>query len=72
MFSRLMPINNHLYWLITTYTGPPLSLPPISLQKEFCNLQQKLKVNLFTQDKSLTESNNLFNSLLQRAFKGQL
>ena len=49
-----------------------LSLPPISLQKEFCNLQQKLKVNLFTQDKSLTESNNLFNSLLQRAFKGQL
>ena len=23
MFSRLMSINNHLYWLITTYTGPP-------------------------------------------------
>ena len=24
MFSRLMSINNHLYWLITTYTGPPI------------------------------------------------
>ena len=24
MFSRLMSINNHLYWLITTYTGPPV------------------------------------------------
>ena len=23
MFSRLMSITNHLYWLITTYTGPP-------------------------------------------------
>ena len=24
MFSRLMSITNHLYWLITTYTGPPI------------------------------------------------
>ena len=26
MFSRLMSITNHLYWLITTYTGPPKML----------------------------------------------
>ena len=26
MFSRLMSITNHLYWLITTYTGPPTIL----------------------------------------------
>ena len=46
MFSRLMSINNHLYWLITTYTGPPLSLPPISLQKEFCDELIPIKKDL--------------------------
>ena len=32
MFSRLMSINNHLYWLITTYTGPPLSYSLVCIE----------------------------------------
>ena len=44
MFSRLMSINNHLYWLITTYTGPPKkesSLNSISFRGKKIQPEQK-------------------------------
>ncbi|MCL2925714.1 MAG: hypothetical protein MGF17_14135, partial [Trichodesmium sp. MAG_R04] len=38
MFSRLMSINNHLYWLITTYTGPPNLAMAVSSTVTACGL----------------------------------
>ncbi|MBD3886730.1 restriction endonuclease subunit S [Phormidium tenue FACHB-886] len=49
-----------------------LSLPPLPLQDQFCNFRQALLKKLATQEQSLNESNELFNSLLQRAFRGEL
>ncbi len=49
-----------------------LSLPPLHLQEQYCNLRQRLSKQLATQENSLSESDHLFNSLLQRAFRGEL
>ena len=49
-----------------------LSLPPLPLQDQFCNFRQVLLKRLATQEQSLNESSDLFNSLLQRAFRGEL
>lgn len=49
-----------------------LSLPPLDLQDKYCRLRERLLKQLVPQEKSLNESENLFNSLLQRAFRGEL
>jgi type I restriction enzyme S subunit len=49
-----------------------LSLPPLHLQDQYCNVRRRLLNQLAIQQKSLSESNDLFNSLLQRAFRGEL
>ncbi len=49
-----------------------LFLPPLHLQEQYCNLRQRLLKQLTTQESSLRESDRLFNSLLQRAFRGEL
>ena len=49
-----------------------LSLPPLALQDKYCCLRERLLKQLVPQKKSLNESDNLFNSLLQRAFRGEL
>ncbi len=46
--------------------------PPIDLQKKYVHVRRNIELRLQNQQKSLQESENLFNSLLQRAFKGEL
>lgn len=49
-----------------------LSLPPLPLQDEYCKVRKNLLNQLANQESYWSESSNLFNSLLQRAFRGEL
>jgi type I restriction enzyme S subunit len=57
---------------ISNVKGIEILLPPINLQKKYVTFRQKIELQLQKQKKTLQESENLFNSLLQRAFKGEL
>ena len=46
--------------------------PPIELQNEFAERVQVIEAQKAQAEASLVEANNLFNSLLQKAFKGEL
>ena len=46
--------------------------PPINLQKKYVAIRRKIESKSLKQQKMLQESENLFNSLLQKAFKGEL
>jgi type I restriction enzyme, S subunit len=47
-------------------------LPPSDLQERYVSTRKKIEMQLKKQKDSLKESENLFNSLLQRAFRGEL
>jgi type I restriction enzyme S subunit len=49
-----------------------IPLPPLELQQKYANLIQKVERMKEKQRESEKELNNLFNSLIQRAFNGQL
>jgi type I restriction enzyme S subunit len=49
-----------------------IPLPPLSLQKHFAELVQKVEALKEKQKESESELENLFNSLMQKAFKGDL
>ena len=49
-----------------------LSLPPIDLQEKYCILNKRIADQKIKNASLLEESENLFNSLLQRAFRGEL
>ena len=47
-------------------------LPPIELQNEFVDFVKQVDKLKFEMETSLKELENNFNSLMQRAFKGEL
>ncbi len=47
-------------------------IPPIELQNEFAQFVQQADKLKFEMEQSLTELENNFNSLMQKAFKGEL
>jgi type I restriction enzyme S subunit len=49
-----------------------IPVPPIPLQQKFANLVQKVEKLKEKQRESENELNNLFNSLMQKAFRGEL
>ena len=51
MFSRLMSITNHLYWLITTYTGPPIRGRFINVSTIDTGNENKLRPNVSHEEK---------------------
>jgi len=53
-------------------TEYPIPTPPIAVQKAFTETYQKILVLRGKEKVALKESENLFNSLLQRAFQGEL
>lgn len=50
----------------------PVPLVPIKLQKQYVNLQRQILSSKVSAIESRDEADNLFNSLLQRAFQGEL
>ena len=49
-----------------------INLPPIDLQNQFAERVQAIEAQKAQAQASLAQSEDLFNSLLQRAFKGEL
>lgn len=49
-----------------------IPLAPLSEQQKFANLVQKVEKLKEKQSESENELNNLFNSLMQRAFRGEI
>ena len=50
----------------------PLISPPLELQNQFAERVQAIEAQKAQAQASLAQSEDLFNSLLQRAFKGEL
>lgn len=50
----------------------PVTVPPISEQQAFVVKRNNIMNHVTEQNRMVDDSNNLFNSLLQRAFKGEL
>ena len=50
----------------------PFVVPPINLQKQFTERVQAIEAQKAQAEDSLAQAEDLFNSLLQRAFKGEL
>ncbi|WP_346869274.1 restriction endonuclease subunit S [Clostridium sp. UBA5119] len=50
----------------------PIIIPPIELQNQFANFVKQADKLKFEMEQSLKELENNFNSLMQRAFKGEL
>ena len=46
--------------------------PPLSKQEEYVTFRRKIERYLYKQKQAFENQNNLFNSLLQRAFRGEL
>lgn len=56
----------------TAVRGLPILFPPISLQNQFSERLQELEKQKELAQEALQKSEDLFNSLLQKAFKGEL
>lgn len=57
---------------LKTMRGFPVSMPPITLQNQFAERIQAIEAQKQQAQTNLQKSADLFNSLLQRAFKGEL
>ena len=64
--SNLASIN------MTQLKATPVACPPIALQQEFCAEVEKIRQMQDQQEAFTREAGSLFNSLVQRAFKGEL
>ncbi len=54
------------------FKGIVIMLPPLELQNQFATFVQQVNKLKFEMEQSLVELENNFNSLMQRAFKGEL
>lgn len=61
-----------LYMNKTICNSIPIMLPPIELQNQFAQFVQQVDKLKFDMQRSLIELEDNFNSLMQRAFKGEL
>jgi len=57
---------------LKTMRGFPVPMPPITLQNQFAERIQHIEAQKQQAQAALQKSEDLFNSLLQRAFKGEL
>ena len=58
--------------LLSRIRKTQIYLPPLELQNEFAQKVEKIEQQKHLLEQSLTELENNFNSLMQRAFKGEL
>lgn len=57
---------------VGAYKNVDIALPPIELQNKFADFVKQVDKLKFAMEKSLKELENNFNSLMQKAFKGEL
>ncbi len=56
----------------TACNKTPVIMPPLPLQKKFSEMCKKFNEIKLNQEKSMKDADNLFNSMMQKAFKGEL
>lgn len=59
-------------WLLSQMRSYKIILPPVELQTKFVNFVREVDKLKFEMEKSLKQLEDNFNSLMQRAFKGEL
>lgn len=59
-------------WLLSQMRSYKIMLPPVKLQNEFVTFVNQVDKLKFEMEKSLQEMQNNFNSLMQKAFNGEL
>jgi type I restriction enzyme S subunit len=82
LLKLLNSVTNHFRQIAPSGTQPNLNtgimkefsipIPPIQLQLEFADVVEKISSEKQHQSEALEATENLFNSLLQRAFRGEL
>jgi len=71
-FKRFAKQSTRDYVGITRQKKLKLFVPPITLQNQFAQIVQQLETLKTNQAQSKQEIDNLFNTLMQKAFKGEL
>jgi type I restriction enzyme S subunit len=72
LFERAKPSINMSNFSASEFLKIPLPLPPIALQKHFVNVAEAARSSVKRLEEVVQDADNLFNSLLQRAFRGEL
>lgn len=72
LFERAKPSINMSNFSASEFLKIPLLLPPIALQKHFVQVAEAARSSVKRLKGVVQDADNLFNSLLQRAFRGEL
>ncbi|MBD3886254.1 restriction endonuclease subunit S [Phormidium tenue FACHB-886] len=72
LFERAKPSNNMSNFSASEFLKIPLPLPPFDLQQRFVLLADSARLSMNRLEGIVKDADNLFNSLLQRAFRGEL
>ena len=71
-FKREMTDTVRTFLSLTKIKGVSIPVPPLELQNQFAERVQAIEAQKAQAQASLAQAEDLFNSLLQRAFKGEL
>lgn len=72
LFEKAKPSNNMSNFSASEFLKIPLLLPPFDLQKHFVFLANAARSSIYRLEEGIEDAEKLFNSLLQRAFRGEL
>lgn len=72
LYEKAKPSINMSNFSASEFLKIPLPLPPLNLQEHFVKFDDYIRLFLNRQKYELENINTLFNSLLQRAFRGEL
>lgn len=72
LLEKAKPSINMSNFSASEFLKIPIPLPPIELQNKFKSIKESIQQKNNNLELFASESENLFNSLLQRAFKGEL
>lgn len=72
LFEKAKPSNNMSNFSASEFLKIPLLLPPIELQKRFILLADAARSSVDQLKEAVIDADSLFNSLLQRAFRGEI
>ena len=74
LYYRFMSLSNDKFKManLTFVRNLEIQIPPISLQKRFASIVKEVESVKEQQKESRTQIDNLFNSLMQKAFRGEI
>jgi type I restriction enzyme S subunit len=72
LHEKAKPSINMSNFSASEFLKIPIMLPSLQVQKKFELFSNAVRLSIINLKNSLEQSNNLFNSLLQKAFRGEL